>query len=68
MSKTSEITAFVETVARKMGLDLTASAEQMPDGTRINLDGEDGSLLTRRQGEVLAALQHVVSAVYRHET
>ncbi|MCC7125173.1 MAG: hypothetical protein IT178_10010 [Acidobacteria bacterium] len=40
----------------------------MPDGTRINLDGEDGSLLTRRQGEVLAALQHVVSAVYRHET
>ncbi len=68
MSKTSEITAFVETVARKMGLDLTASAEQMPDGTRINLDGGDGALLTRRQGEVLAALQHVVSAVYRHET
>jgi len=68
MTKTPEITAFVQTVAEKMGLGLTASAEQMPDGVRINLDGEDGGMLTRRQGEALAALQHIVSAVYRHET
>jgi spoIIIJ-associated protein len=40
----------------------------MADGLRINLEGEDGNLLTRRQGEALAALQHIVSAVYRHET
>lgn len=67
MSNTSEITAFVQTVAEKMGLRLTASAEEMPDGVRINLDGEDGNVLTRRQGEALAALQHVVSAVYRND-
>ena len=39
----------------------------MPDGVRINLDGEDGNVLIRRQGEALAALQHIVAAIYRHE-
>jgi spoIIIJ-associated protein len=68
MAKTTEITDFVQSVAQKMGLDLNATAEEMPDGLRVNLEGEDGSLLTRRQGEALAALQHIVSAVYRHET
>ncbi|MCC7035185.1 MAG: hypothetical protein IT179_20385 [Acidobacteria bacterium] len=67
MANTSEIAEFVQTVAQKMGLRLTASAEEMPDGVRINLDGDDGNVLTRRQGEALAALQHVVSAVYRHD-
>ena len=68
MAKTSDITQFVQTVAQTMGLDLRAVAEEMPDGLRVNLEGEDGSMLTRRQGEALAALQHIVSAVYRHET
>jgi spoIIIJ-associated protein len=68
MAKTTEITEFVESVARKMGLELKATAEDMADGLRINLEGEDGSVLIRRQGEALAALQHIVSAVYRHET
>ena len=68
MTKTTEITEFVESVARKMGLELKATAEDMADGLRINLEGEDGSVLIRRQGEALAALQHIVSAVYRHET
>jgi spoIIIJ-associated protein len=68
MAKTTEIADFVQSVARKMGLELKATAEEMPDGLRINLEGEDGSMLIRRQGEALAALQHLVSAVYRHET
>ncbi len=68
MSTHDEITAFVQSVTDKMGLHLTASIEEMPDGLRVNLDGEDGNLLIRRQGEALAALQHIVSAVYRHET
>lgn len=67
MANTTAITEFVQSVAQKMGLELRASAEEMADGIRINLDGEDGSLLTRRQGEALAALQHIVSAVYRHD-
>jgi spoIIIJ-associated protein len=64
---TEEITSFVQNVVDAMGLDLEASAEEMPDGVRINLDGEDGNTLTRRSGEALAALQHIVSAIYRHE-
>ena len=65
---TADITAFVQKVVDAMDLDLEASAEEMPDGVRINLNGEDGNVLIRRQGEALAALQHLVSAVYRHET
>jgi spoIIIJ-associated protein len=68
MANTAEIVAFVQSVADKMGLQLKASAEEMPDGVRVNLDGEDGSVLTRRQGEALAALQHIVSAVFRHDS
>jgi predicted RNA-binding protein Jag len=67
MATPEEIGAFVEDVVSAMGLSLTAEAEQMADGLRINLTGEDGSALTRRQGEALAALQHVVSAVFRQD-
>lgn len=68
MANPSEIASFVQSVAEKMGLQLTASAEVMPDGLRINLEGEDGGTLIRRQGEGLAALQHIVAAIYRHES
>ena len=67
MATPAEIGAFVEKVVAAMGLNLKAEAEEMPDGLRINLTGEDGSLLIRRQGEALAALQHVVAAVFRQE-
>ena len=36
-------------------------------GVAVNLVGDDGSLLTRRQGEALASLQHVVAAVFRQD-
>jgi spoIIIJ-associated protein len=68
MATAAEIGAFVEKVVAAMGLSLKAEAEQMDDGLRINLTGDDGSLLIRRQGEVLAALQHVVAAVFRPDT
>lgn len=67
MATASEICEFVEQVVSAMGLNLKAQAEEMPDGLRINLTGEDGSLLTRRQGEALSALQHIVAAVFRQE-
>jgi spoIIIJ-associated protein len=67
MATPSEISAFVEKIVSTMGLTLTAEAEEMPDGLRINLNGEDGVLLTRRQGEALAALQHIVAAVFRQD-
>ena len=67
MATAAEIGTFVEKVVAAMGLSLTAQAEEMEDGLRINLAGEDGSLLIRRQGEALAALQHIVAAVFRPE-
>ena len=67
MATPAEISAFVEKVVSAMGLNLQATPEEMPDGLRINLNGEDGSLLIRRQGEALAALQHVVAAVFRQD-
>jgi spoIIIJ-associated protein len=67
MATPSEISAFVEKVTSAMGLTLKAEPEEMPDGLRINLNGEDGSLLTRRQGEALSALQHIVAAVFRQD-
>jgi spoIIIJ-associated protein len=67
MATPTEISAFIEQVVSAMGLKLKAEPEEMPDGLRINLAGEDGSMLTRRQGEALAALQHIVAAVFRQE-
>jgi len=65
MSTHTEIAEFVQKIVSAMGLSLTASVEELPDGVRINMDGEDGNILIRRQGEALAALQHVVAAAYR---
>ena len=67
MATPAEITAFVDKVVTAMGAKLTAEAEEMADGLRINLTGEDGQLLLRRQGEALAALQHIVAAVFRQD-
>jgi spoIIIJ-associated protein len=65
---TADVKTFVQKVVDAMDLDLEARAEEMPDGARINLTGDDGNILTRRQGEALSALQHIVSAVFRNET
>jgi len=67
MATATDITQFVQKIVDAMGIALTADAEDMPDGLRINLTGEDGGLLIRRQGEALAALQHLVAAVFRSE-
>ena len=67
MPTNTEIATFVQDVVDAMGLALTTETEELPDGFRINLTGEDGQLLIRRQGEALAALQHVVAAVFRSE-
>ena len=65
MSATDPIVDFVQDVVDAMGLDLTATVEEETDGVRINLSGDDGSVLTRRQGEALQALQQIVGAAFR---
>jgi spoIIIJ-associated protein len=67
MSLTTDITGFLENVVAAMGMTLTTSVEETPEGTRINLEGEDGGVLVRRSGEGLQALQHLVATAFRRQ-
>ena len=64
---TRQITDFVQSVVKAMGVELTARIEDSPEGTRINLEGDDGGVLIRRGGEGLQALQHVVATAFRRQ-
>ena len=63
----TEITEFLQNVVGAMGLALTPKVEETPDGTRINLEGEDGGVLVRRGGEGLQALQHLAATAFRKQ-
>ena len=63
----TEITEFLQNVVRAMGLTLTPTVEETADGTRINLEGEDGGVLVRRGGEGLQALQHLAATAFRKQ-
>ena len=67
MSLTTEITEFLQRVVAAMGMTLSPTIEETPDGTRINLEGEDGGALVRRGGEGLQALQHLVATAFRRQ-
>ena len=67
MSLTTEITDYIEKVVSAMGLTLTTSVDESPEGTHINLTGEDGGVFIRRNGEALQALQHVVATTFRRQ-
>lgn len=62
----ADILDFVKAAMAAMGLSLEATIEETPEGPRVDLDGEDGFVLTRRQGEALQALQHVANMAFRH--
>ncbi len=67
MSLTTEITEFLPKVVTAMGMTLSLTVEETPEGTRINLEGEDGGVLVRRGGEGLQALQHLVATTFRRQ-
>ena len=67
MSLTARITDYLQDVVSAMGVVLTSTVEETPDGTRINLEGEDGGVLVRRGGEGLQALQHLVATTFRKQ-
>jgi spoIIIJ-associated protein len=67
MALTTEIADFVQRVVVAMGLELVPDIEETKEGTRINLEGEDGGVLVRRGGEGLQALQHVVATAFRKQ-
>jgi spoIIIJ-associated protein len=62
---TEQIARFVQDVVTAMGVALTVEVEETAEGTRINLEGEDGGVLVRRGGEGLQALQHIVATAFR---
>src|SRR5262245_25591738 len=64
---TPQITRFVQDVVSAMGVALTVNVEETSEGTRINLEGEDGGVLVRRGGEGLQALQHLVATAFRKQ-
>jgi spoIIIJ-associated protein len=64
---TNQITTFVEDVVKAMGANLVATVDEGPEGTHINLEGEDGGILVRRSGEGLQALQHIVATAFRRQ-
>jgi spoIIIJ-associated protein len=67
LALTTDIAGFVQNIVDAMGVTLTARVEEGPDGTRINLEGEDGGVLVRRGGEGLQALQHIVATAFRRQ-
>ena len=67
MSLSIEIADFVDKVVKAMGANLHPRIEEGPDGTRINLEGEDGGILVRHGGEGLQALQHLVATAFRRQ-
>ena len=66
-SLNTQILGFVQNVVDAMGIALTASVEETDEGTRINLEGEDGGVFVRRGGEGLQALQHIVATTFRKQ-
>jgi spoIIIJ-associated protein len=63
----AEIVSFVESVVGAMGLQLRVAAVPEPEALQIDLDGEDGGVLTRRGGEGLQALQHLLATAFRRQ-
>jgi spoIIIJ-associated protein len=64
---TAQIAGFVQDVVNAMEVALTVNVEETAEGTRINLEGEDGGVLVRRGGEGLQALQHLVATAFRKQ-
>ncbi len=64
---TTDITGFVEAIVRAMGVTLTVSSQETDQGTEVRIEGEDGGILTRRGGEGLQALQHLVATTFRRQ-
>jgi len=64
---TERVVTFVREVVDAMGLAIEVQPEEMEDGLRINLDGEQGEVLLRRKAEPLEALQQIVSTAFRPE-
>jgi spoIIIJ-associated protein len=57
---TSPIVEFLNRFTTALGISAGVDVEETPDGSRLNLTGEEAEILVRHRGEPLKALQHVV--------
>ena len=67
ISVDAQVVDFLRQVIAAMGLKLEAQVERTPEGTRVNLQGEDGAALLVRRGEPLQAFQHLVDTIFRDQ-
>ena len=61
---TAPIVDFLARFATALGIQTSVEVEQTPDGTRLNLSGEDAEILARHRGEPVKALQLVVDMAF----
>ena len=62
-----KIVDFLHQAIATMGLKLETHVERTPEGTRVNLQGEDGAALLVRRGEPLQAFQHLIDTIFRDQ-
>ena len=67
MTAASLAVEFITKVVNGMGLALNVNVDSGPDGTRVDLDGEDADALLGKRGEGLQALQHLVDSAFRKQ-
>jgi spoIIIJ-associated protein len=61
---TQPIVEFLNRFTEALGITTPIAVEETPDGSRLNLTGDEAELLVRHRGEPLKALQHVVDMAF----
>jgi spoIIIJ-associated protein len=56
--------SFLQTLFKGTGLNLAVSVKESPNECLLDLSGPDAELLQAEGGELLQALQHIVSQVF----
>lgn len=63
----ADITDFANELFDLAGLDLDADCEPTEEGLKVNVSGDDVSILLARNAEVLDALEYLANRVFAHE-
>jgi spoIIIJ-associated protein len=63
----AEIVDFVKRVTDAMGLSVTVTSEETPEGLRVDVQGEGSEALLYQRGEALRALQTIVNTAFRRQ-
>jgi len=64
-AKATEVETTVQRMVELMGLELSVKARTADTGVTLDLDGADRELLTRKDGELITALQFLLNRMAR---